>query len=144
MVENLDIGAGVTIPSHDLSWTSVRSSGPGGQHVNKVATKVELRFDLAGTHALSPAAKAQVYRVAKNRINNEGAPIITSQESRSRAQNLGDALEKLAALIRGALKPRTMRRPTKPTKASKQKRLTNKRRTAERKQKRSKIRTDES
>ncbi len=92
----LVVSARVVIPAAELAWTAVRASGPGGQNVNKVASKVELRFDLANTQALSPSVKARLGQLAENRLDADGCILITSQLTRDQHQNLEDAREKLA------------------------------------------------
>jgi ribosome-associated protein len=132
-VEPLRIDARTVIDPRDLSWTAVRASGPGGQNVNKVSSKVELRFDLEGTSALPPWAKARMRTLCKNRLDAEGRVRIVAQDTRDQLQNLAHAKEKLAALITEALHPPTPRRATKPTRASKRRRLTDKRLHSEKK-----------
>jgi ribosome-associated protein len=137
--QDLDIDGRVVIPGDALSWTSVRSSGPGGQNVNKVATKVVLELDLDRVDVLSAAQKKRLRQLAGNRINAEGRLIVTSQETRNRVRNLEDARAKLAALIRQCLKPPKKRRPTKPSRRAKQRRLSNKRKRSEKKRLRGKV-----
>lgn len=129
----LSVSATVTIPAEDLRWTAVRAGGPGGQNVNKVATKVDLRFDLLGTRALSEAVKRRLEKLAAGRIDAQGALGITADEERSQRKNLEIAREKLAALIRAALVVPKRRRPTKPSRAAKERRIAEKRRTSEKK-----------
>lgn len=133
-VSDLRITDRVTIPAADLSWSASRSSGPGGQNVNKVASKVDLRFDLEDTFALGVAVKARLRRVAKNSVDKAGRIIVTSQVTRDQSRNLEDAREKLAVLIRGALTPRKRRKKTRPSRRQKQRRLDDKKKMAQKKQ----------
>jgi len=133
MNPDLPITPDLRIPSTDLAWTAVRSSGPGGQNVNKVSTKVELRFDLPGCAALAEPVKARLRVIAGGRIDADGRVVVTSQLTRTLTQNLEDARDKLAELIRRALVPPRPRRPTRPTRASRIERLSDKRRLGERK-----------
>jgi len=123
-----DLRAGrAVIPAGDLSWRAVRSSGPGGQNVNKVASKVELRFDLDGTRALDDETKTRLRALAGTRLAG-GEVIVTSQAARDQKQNLDDARAKLADLIARALHRPKKRRPTKPTRGSVERRLAGKQR----------------
>ena len=119
----LVVDSRITLPDRDLSWHAVRASGPGGQNVNKVSSKVELLFDLRGTEALTPDEKARVAAHAKNAIDGEGFLHVGSQATRDQRQNLEDAREKLAELLRRALFVPKKRRKTKPTRGSVERRL---------------------
>jgi ribosome-associated protein len=142
-VRALFVNDRVVIPATDLSWTAVRASGPGGQNVNKVASKVELRFTLAECSVLSPSVKARMFTACKSRLDAEGRVRIVSQLTRDQSQNLEDAREKLAELVRAALtvpKPRTA---TKPTRGSKRRRLQGKHMQSEKKALRGRVRSDD-
>ena len=142
-MDELRIAGGVVIPAAELSWTAVRASGPGGQNVNKVASKVELRFDLANSSALRPDTKARLRALAGKRVDATGQLHVISQLTRDQLRNLEDARDKLAALIAQALiVPRT-RRPTKPTRGSQRRRIDEKRRDAGKKQLRRRVGPDE-
>ena len=134
VVEPLVITPSLSIPGSDLSWEASRSSGPGGQNINKVASKVELRFNLPGTRALSLEIKERLANLAATRLDADGWILIVSQLTRDQGRNLDDALDKLRQLILRALVRPTPRRPTRPTRASKERRLTAKRHHSERKQ----------
>jgi ribosome-associated protein len=118
----------IVIPEAELEWTAVASGGPGGQNVNKVASKVELRWNLPVSMALSFAAKERLRALATHRLDRDGKLLVVSQLTRDQGRNLEDALEKLRELILQALVVPRPRRPTRPTKASKERRLDGKRR----------------
>ena len=129
----------VVIPGVELSWTAARASGPGGQTVNKVSSKVELRFMLDESRALAPDVKARLRALAGKRVDSEGQLRIVSQRTRDQAKNLQDAREKLVELIAAALiVPRT-RKPTKPTRGSQRRRVEAKRRDSNTKRLRSRV-----
>jgi ribosome-associated protein len=111
----------------------VRASGPGGQNVNKVASKVELRFNLASSQALPQAVKARLLAIARSRIDAEGRLVVTSQLTRDRQRNLEDARAKLADLVRRALAVPRKRKATRPSLGAKRRRLEGKRRQGEKK-----------
>lgn len=127
MTSPLYVDPRVTIPGGELGWTAVRSGGPGGQNVNKVASKVELRFDLPGSRVLAPEVKARLRVIAAGKLDAEGRILLTSQRTRDQVKNLADAREKLAELVRRALFVPKTRRPTKPSRGSKERRLESKR-----------------
>lgn len=142
-MDSLPINSQLLIPARHLHWTAVRSSGPGGQNVNKVASKVELRFDIGACTAMHPAAKARLLVLCRNKLDAEGRVLITSQRTRDQLQNLEDARDKLAELIKAALIPPRPRRPTKPTYGSKLRRLEGKQHTKQKKQSRGRVRSDD-
>ena len=123
----------VTLPGHDLEWTAVRASGPGGQNVNKVSSKIELSFDFEDSVAISDPVKARLRVIAKNTLDAEGRVFVTSQKTRDQAKNLADARDKLKDLVLKALVVPKTRKPTKPTKGSKVRRLTTKKKVAAKK-----------
>ena len=124
----------MSLDERDLDERFVRASGPGGQNVNKVATAVQLRFDVQHSVTLPPPVRERLRAIAGRRLSREGVLVITAHRYRSQEQNRNDAVERLVALIREAATPRKTRRPTRPTRASRQRRLESKRRRGEIKQ----------
>lgn len=122
MSRDLVITPTLSIPAEELRWHAVRSGGPGGQNVNKVSTKVELRFRVIDGMLPGPVQR-RLAESAGHRMNAEGELSISCDETRSQLQNLERAREKLATLVRAALKPPRPRRPTRPTRASVARRL---------------------
>ena len=125
----LQITPTLAIDEHEVEERFVRASGPGGQNVNKVATAVELRFDVAAS-SLPPEVKARLLVLAGRRLTTEGVLLIDSREHRTQAQNREAARVRLVALIRQATIVPRRRRPTKVTNAARQRRLTTKKRRA--------------
>lgn len=117
----------VLIDEKELSESFIRASGPGGQNVNKVATAVQLRFDVAHSVSLPEPVRERVMRLAANRISSEGVLTIEAQRYRTQQENREDARARLAALVQRALHPPKPRRATKPTRASKERRMDSKR-----------------
>lgn len=113
----------IWIDESEVKEEFIRASGPGGQHVNKSSTAVQLRFNVDSSPGLPGDVKARLKALAGQRLTGEGDIIITSREHRSREQNRLDALEKLIALIRKAAHRPKARRKTRPTLGSKEKRL---------------------
>lgn len=139
----LPVNARLAIPDGELSWSFVRASGPGGQNVNKVATAAQLRFDLAGSAVLSADVKTRLRALGGRRVTAEGALLIVARNHRTQEQNRREAGERLAELIRRSLVPPKPRRPTAPTRASRERRLEGKTRAQRAKRLRGRPRWDE-
>ncbi len=116
-------GQRATIPARDLTWHAVRASGPGGQNVNKVSTKVALTLDLAGTLALEPAVKARLAAAYPSYLSGRGELTVTSQATREQPRNLEDARSKLHDMIAQALAVPKKRKKTRPSKGAQRRRL---------------------
>jgi ribosome-associated protein len=131
--ERIDVAPGVAVPASALEMRAVRSSGPGGQNVNKVASKVELRVDLERVLGLSAEAHARLRAVAAKRLDAHGRLLVTSQRFRDQTRNLEDARGKVCALIAHALRKPKPRRPTRATAGARERRLAGKRRQRDKK-----------
>lgn len=123
---DLPVTPDLTIPEDELEEAFVRASGPGGQNVNKVSSAVQLRFDARRSSVLSDEVAARLMKLAGARLTNGGEILITAQRFRDQARNREDARERLTALILQALVRPKPRRPTKPPRAAREKRLESK------------------
>jgi ribosome-associated protein len=130
MSEAISVNGGVRVPAHAVTVRAVRASGPGGQNVNKVATKVELRVDVEAIEGLSDAARARLRALAGRRLDAEGRLRVTSQASRNQARNVEDAREKVRRLVVTALVRPRARVATRAPAAAEERRLDVKRRRA--------------
>ena len=118
----LKITEDISLDERELQERFVRASGPGGQNVNKVSTAVELRFDVVGSPSLPESVRARLARLAGRRLNDEGVLVIRADRFRTQERNREDARERLAELVRRAAVVPKRRVPTKPTRASKDRR----------------------
>jgi ribosome-associated protein len=132
-MEDLIITPHLTIPGSELQAAFARSSGPGGQNVNKVNSKASIRWDLNATEALYPATASRLRAIAAHRMTDEGVLKITCQVHREQSRNLQACRDMLRSLILEALKPIVPRRPTRPTAGARRRRLENKKLTSDKK-----------
>ena len=143
MAEPIDVASGVRIPGTALQMRSVRASGPGGQNVNKVSSRVELTVDLPAVEGLDEGARARLALLAARFLDAEGRLRVTAQESRDRSRNLETAREKVRALVEKALVVPKRRRATRPHAGAREKRIEGKKLVARTKRQRTRPRPDE-
>ncbi len=135
----ITINDNITIADTELQMTAIRAQGPGGQNVNKVSSAIQLRFDINASTSLPEETKTRLLQLADRRISKDGIVTIKAQRFRSQDKNKDAAIERLRDLILRATVKQKPRRPTKPSKRVKAKRLDNKTRRARLKQSRGKI-----
>jgi ribosome-associated protein len=126
----IHVTAHIAIDEREIDESFVRASGPGGQNVNKLSTAVQLRFDVRHSLSLPHDVRSRLERLAGSRLTNDGVLIIIAQRHRTQARNRADALERLVDVIRQAAIAPVKRRPTKPTRASRERRIEGKKRRA--------------
>lgn len=135
----IEVTPSIQLSEDEIHIEFVRSSGPGGQNVNKVATAAQLRFNAASSPNLPDEVRERLYKIAGSRMNAEGELVIEARRYRTQEQNRQDALARLVALIQQAAEPPKPRHKTRPTFASRHKRLESKRRSAEKKRMRRRV-----
>lgn len=124
--DDLHVGLGVTIPADEIREAASRSGGPGGQHVNKTSTRVTLRWSVAKSKSLSASQRRRIESQLGTRLTRSGDLVVNCDRTRSRARNREYAQERIVEIVQGALARRTPRRSTRPTKASRTRRLDDK------------------
>lgn len=126
----------VRIPASEIALSYVRSSGPGGQHVNKTASKVQLRWNARTSTALSDEDRAFLERRLESKLTKEGELLVASERHRDQGRNVDDVLERFTLIVRRAIRRPTPRKKTRPSRASRERRLAEKRRRSDRKRQR--------
>lgn len=136
----IKIAGNHSLDEDELDWRFIRASGPGGQNVNKVSTAVELRYDAGASNVLPADAKVRLRRIAGKRMTEDGVVVIQAQRFRSQTRNREDALERLVELLQSALHRPKRRIATRPTRASRERRIIAKKHRAQRKSTRGRVR----
>jgi len=136
---DLEVNPQVIIPGDELQEQFIHASGPGGQNVNKVATAVQLRWDVSASTVLEDGAKARLMRLAGSRMTQDGVLVLDARRNRSQERNREDARDRLAELVRQSLVVPRKRRPTRPTAASRRRRMDTKSRRGETKRLRGRV-----
>lgn len=126
----ISINSKLAIPDDELQFTASRGGGPGGQHVNKVASRVTLQFDVLNSPSLTPVARQRIASKLAGRVSKDGILQLSSHASRSQAANKAELIERFAALVREALRRPRVRKATRPTRASRERRVSAKKRRA--------------
>lgn len=122
------LGPGVVVPEAELEWRTSRAGGPGGQHVNRTESRVELWWDLRGSPSISENVRARLERAFESRLTTDGRLRVVAASERSQSRNRDEALSRLKEMVAAALKPRRKRVATRPTKGSQRRRLDAKKR----------------
>ncbi len=143
MPDDLGVDARHVLPAASMSWKYSRASGPGGQHVNRTESKVQLTFDPLAVPWMDTGTRLRIIALAGRNVDSAGCIMIVSQENREQPRNLESAREKLAELVRRALVRPKRRIATKPSKASKRRRLDDKRQQSDKKQGRGRVQGDD-
>ncbi|MBT8496338.1 MAG: aminoacyl-tRNA hydrolase [Deltaproteobacteria bacterium] len=141
-MDGLTVNSAVTIPEAELRESFAKSGGPGGQHVNKTETKVELRWSVSESKALTDSDRQWLMQRLGDQLTSEGELLVTAADERSQSRNRSEARRKLAAMVRDALVRPRRRRATRPSRAAVERRLTDKRKRSETKAGRSKRHDD--
>ena len=123
----MQVSPDIHVPDTEFEFRFILASGPGGQNVNKVATAVQLRFDVAGSPSLPEPVRARLIELAGSRMTKDGVLLISAKRHRTQERNRQDAQERLLALLRRAARPPKPRRKTRPSKAAREKRMQAKR-----------------
>jgi ribosome-associated protein len=143
LADPIQVSTEVTVPASALTFRATRSAGPGGQNVNKVASKVELRVELDRISGLTPETRARLLAICAGRRDREGRLVVTSQRTRDQRRNLEDARDKVRDLVARALVAPRARRPTRASATAREERLARKRRDASVKRQRAAVRAEE-